>query len=125
MNGGNSSYHNHDHKKRRLNNGHSVSSNNDNNENENTNSANHNTPNRQNNDDFRDESLPPQFHPKNGCISSNIFECFGLFLQREQLGRDNLWYCKKCKELRQGMKKLDLWWLPSRLIIAIKRFDNH
>eukprot|EP00483_Globobulimina_turgida_P001687 UN01689 len=48
-----------------------------------------------------------------------------MFLSREQLGRDNKWFCKRCKEHVQGRKKLDLWWLPSHLIIAIKRFDNH
>jgi len=80
--------------------------------------------NEENMDEIRDASLPAEFQPT-GSMARDIKQCFGMFLSREQLGRDNKWFCKKCKEHVMGWKKLDLWWLPTHLIIAIKRFDNH
>ncbi|KAI8927686.1 hypothetical protein BC831DRAFT_159468 [Entophlyctis helioformis] len=35
------------------------------------------------------------------------------------------WYCSRCKGLRNGMKKLDLWKLPEVLIVHLKRFGLH
>ena len=83
-----------------------------------------NSGNEENKDEIRDPSLPSEFQPID-MMAKDIKQCFGMFLSREQLGRDNKWFCKKCKDHVQGWKKLDLWWLPTHLIIVIKRFDNH
>ncbi|XP_033095827.1 ubiquitin carboxyl-terminal hydrolase 4-like [Anneissia japonica] len=50
-------------------------------------------------------------------------DCIKLFLTKEQLGRDDLWYCPECKEHRQAYKKFDLWKLPKILVINLKRFS--
>merc|ERR1712032_1699449 len=99
MNGGNSAYHNDDNRpnKRQKTNRRYQHHNDTNNDNE-----------------VRDTSLPIKFQPTENTAKT-IEECFGMYLSREQLGRDNKWYCKKCKTHVQGRKKLDLWWLPSHL----------
>ena len=79
---------------------------------------------KENVDEIRDPSLPTSFQPME-ATARDIRKCFGMFLSREQLGRDNKWFCKKCREHVMGWKKLDLWWLPTHLVIAIKRFDNN
>lgn len=33
-----------------------------------------------------------------------------------------MWFCPKCKKLRESTKKIDLWKLPNILIIHLKRF---
>ena len=45
------------------------------------------------------------------------------FLQPEQLGADDSWYCPRCKAHVQAAKKLDLWTLPEVLIVHLKRFS--
>ncbi|XP_071961505.1 ubiquitin carboxyl-terminal hydrolase 15-like [Antedon mediterranea] len=50
-------------------------------------------------------------------------DCIKLFLTKEQLGKDDLWYCPECKEHRQAYKKFDLWKLPKILVINLKRFS--
>ena len=45
------------------------------------------------------------------------------FLQPEQLGASDSWYCPHCKVHVQAGKKLDLWTLPEVLIVHLKRFS--
>ena len=45
------------------------------------------------------------------------------FLQPEQLGSSDSWYCPHCKAHVQADKKLDLWTLPEVLIVHLKRFS--
>ena len=49
--------------------------------------------------------------------------CAQAFLQPEQLGASDSWYCPRCKEHVQAAKKLDLWTLPEVLIVHLKRFS--
>ncbi|VDK35964.1 unnamed protein product [Taenia asiatica] len=51
-------------------------------------------------------------------------DCIDLFLVSEQLGNQDLWYCKKCKQHRQAFKKFDIWSLPQVLVIHLKRYRN-
>lgn len=53
----------------------------------------------------------------------DLIDCFRLFTEREQLGKDDLWYCPKCKDHVAAYKKFDLWTCPDVLIIHLKRFQ--
>ncbi|XP_067864309.1 ubiquitin carboxyl-terminal hydrolase 32 isoform X2 [Heptranchias perlo] len=53
----------------------------------------------------------------------NLDSCLRAFTSEEELGEDELYYCSKCKTHRLATKKLDLWRLPSILIIHLKRFQ--
>jgi ubiquitin carboxyl-terminal hydrolase 4/11/15 len=50
-------------------------------------------------------------------------DCLTLFCQTERLGKNDEWYCPKCKEFVQATKKFDLWKLPEILVIHLKRFQ--
>ncbi|CAF4083947.1 unnamed protein product [Rotaria sordida] len=52
-----------------------------------------------------------------------LLDCFEYFTKREVLSDDNVWYCRKCNELKKATKKIDLWVLPKVLIIKLKRFN--
>ncbi|KAK9816595.1 hypothetical protein WJX72_002470 [[Myrmecia] bisecta] len=52
-----------------------------------------------------------------------LTSCVEAFLQPEQLGVDDSWYCTRCKEHVQADKKLDLWRLPEVLVVHLKRFS--
>ena len=52
-----------------------------------------------------------------------LYNCLDLFTVKEQLGRDDAWYCPNCKEFVQATKKFDLWKLPCILVIHLKRFS--
>jgi len=34
----------------------------------------------------------------------------------------NQWYCERCKKHQPAVKKMDVWKLPSILIVCLKRF---
>jgi ubiquitin C-terminal hydrolase len=53
----------------------------------------------------------------------SLHECVQAFLQPEQLGEADSWYCSKCKQHVQADKKLDLWSLPEVLVVHLKRFS--
>lgn len=52
-----------------------------------------------------------------------LSECLDLFITREILGADDLWYCPCCKKHQQASKKFDVWSLPRVLVIHLKRFS--
>ncbi|CAF1154692.1 unnamed protein product [Rotaria sordida] len=54
---------------------------------------------------------------------TTLLDCFKYFTKREVLSDDNVWYCRKCNELKKATKKIDLWVLPKVLIIKLKRFN--
>ncbi|XP_060562624.1 ubiquitin carboxyl-terminal hydrolase 32-like [Ruditapes philippinarum] len=49
--------------------------------------------------------------------------CLQAFTKEEELGEDELYYCSKCKKHCLASKKLDIWRLPSVLIVNLKRFQ--
>jgi len=55
----------------------------------------------------------------------SLMDCIDLFTKNEQLGREDPWYCPKCKEHQQAYKKFDLWKLPNILVIHLKRFSSN
>lgn len=52
-----------------------------------------------------------------------LIDCIKKFTEAEKLGKEDAWYCSKCKEHRQATKKIDIWRLPEVLVIHIKRFQ--
>ena len=51
-------------------------------------------------------------------------DCLNSFSHWEKLDETNEWYCPKCKEHRQGFKRIELYKLPRYLILQLKRFKN-
>jgi ubiquitin carboxyl-terminal hydrolase 4/11/15 len=56
-------------------------------------------------------------------VTPTLYDCLKLYMQREQLGADNPWYCSKCQEHRQAYKKFDIWRAPPVLVVHLKRFS--
>jgi len=52
----------------------------------------------------------------------SLYNCLELFSKEEQLDLDNMWYCPKCKQNVQAIKKISIYKLPRILIIQLKRF---
>ena len=55
--------------------------------------------------------------------SIDLQDCLNKFVEREQLGTEDLWYCSKCKQRLQAYKKMDIWSVPDVLILHLKRFS--
>ncbi|XP_067860344.1 ubiquitin carboxyl-terminal hydrolase 43a [Heptranchias perlo] len=68
------------------------------------------------------ESVRSQQQAHQQAHSCTLAECFELYTKEEQLAPDDAWRCSHCKNLQQGMVKLNLWTLPDILIIHLKRF---
>jgi ubiquitin C-terminal hydrolase len=58
-----------------------------------------------------------------GTQGTPLASCIESFIQEEPLGKDDMWYCKQCKDHVQAMKKLDLWRMPPILVMHLKRFS--
>lgn len=54
----------------------------------------------------------------------SLTECLTLFSKQEKLDKDNEWYCNRCKEHKQATKKMEIYKLPSTLILHFKRFKT-
>jgi len=50
-------------------------------------------------------------------------ECVQEFTKEEILDEENRWKCPKCKSFQKALKKIDIWKMPSILIIHLKRFE--
>ena len=46
----------------------------------------------------------------------SLDSCLQAFTKEEELGGQELYYCSKCKEHRQAVKKLEIWKLPPILV---------
>ncbi|EAR97338.1 ubiquitin carboxyl-terminal hydrolase (macronuclear) [Tetrahymena thermophila SB210] len=55
----------------------------------------------------------------------NLQYCLEEFSQKEQLSKENAWYCSKCQKQQQAFKKLSIKYAPNNLIIQIKRFKTN
>ncbi|CAI2373272.1 unnamed protein product [Moneuplotes crassus] len=62
----------------------------------------------------------------NQCSSEDITlrSCFESFLTPEKLGKDNAWYCRKCKDHVEATKKMELYSCPNILFVSLKRFKS-
>ncbi|KAH9249441.1 hypothetical protein BASA81_012803 [Batrachochytrium salamandrivorans] len=49
-------------------------------------------------------------------------QCLEAFRKREQLGKDDAWFCDRCKMHQCAYKTMDLWNTPNVLVIHLKRF---
>ena len=49
--------------------------------------------------------------------SISLDACISAFSREELLSGDDQWYCSKCKERRDILKKLELYKLPKILIV--------
>jgi hypothetical protein len=54
--------------------------------------------------------------------SLTLHDCLTAFSTREQLGKDDTWYCSHCKKHVQAFKEMKLWRLPETFIVHLKRF---
>lgn len=45
------------------------------------------------------------------------------FTKEEILDNDDKWRCPRCKSFQKTIKKIDIWKLPSILIVHLKRFE--
>jgi len=59
--------------------------------------------------------------PKRAALT--LDGCIRRFSGREQLGENDKWYCRGCKEHVRAFKKMDVWRLPPVLIVHLKRFQ--
>ncbi|KAI5071347.1 hypothetical protein GOP47_0013598 [Adiantum capillus-veneris] len=50
----------------------------------------------------------------------SLHGCLDAFVKEEPLGPEDKWYCPNCKVPQQASKKLDLWRLPSILVLHLK-----
>lgn len=50
-------------------------------------------------------------------------ECVEEFTKEEILDGEDKWKCPKCDKFQRATKKIDIWKLPSVLIINLKRFE--
>lgn len=53
----------------------------------------------------------------------SLERCFEMFVEEEQLGSDDAWYCSVCKKHVEAFKKIDIWSWPPVLVVQLKRFS--
>lgn len=53
-----------------------------------------------------------------------LSDCMDEFKKSEILDEQNMWYCNKCKEHVQAIKKLEIYKAPPIIIINLKRFKQ-
>lgn len=56
--------------------------------------------------------------------SISIQECLEMFGREEVLGKDNEWFCPKCKDFVEAKKQMKLYKAPKILILCLKRFKR-
>ncbi len=54
---------------------------------------------------------------------ATLEECVEEFTKEEILDGENKWKCPICKSFQRASKKIDIWKLPSILIVHLKRFE--
>ena len=72
--------------------------------------------------------LYPDFNPDevsgNPLEKLDLISCFRALSKKEDLDKDNTWYCSTCKEHKEAQKQLQIYKLPKILIIQLKRFKS-
>lgn len=64
----------------------------------------------------------PERYPEDRIIT--LENCLESLTNPEQLDKDNMWYCEKCKDHKQAKFQLSIKELPRVLIIHLKRFKK-
>ena len=70
----------------------------------------------------KDESFRLLEPTKDDAIS--LDKCLNKFSVAEVLGKEDEWYCNKCKQFVQATKKMDIWNSADILCIHLKRFKG-
>lgn len=55
----------------------------------------------------------------------SIYDCFRQFNRPEKLSQTNAWYCNRCVDHKQAVKKIQVYNVPPVLIINLKRFRGN
>jgi ubiquitin carboxyl-terminal hydrolase 8 len=66
--------------------------------------------------------IPPIVHMRRG--DSTLERCLIEYTKEESLTGINKYRCDHCKDLKDAKKSIKLWYVPNRLIIALKRFSD-
>jgi ubiquitin C-terminal hydrolase len=53
----------------------------------------------------------------------NIYDCFDLYTESEEMKGDNAWFNDKTKQKEDIIKKISFWNFPDILVITLKRFS--
>ena len=53
----------------------------------------------------------------------NIYDCFDLYTENEEMKGDNAWFNDKTKQKEDIIKNISFWNLPDILIVTLKRFS--
>jgi ubiquitin carboxyl-terminal hydrolase 4/11/15 len=61
---------------------------------------------------------------KSGGSGTSIYDCFNWFGSEETLTGNDKWYCPKCKNHQNALKKMEVYKCPEYLIIHLKRFSH-
>jgi len=56
--------------------------------------------------------------------SPNLYQCFDLYVEGENLEGDNAWFNEKLGVKQDVKKKISFWSFPTILVIDLKRFNN-
>ncbi|KAG1137467.1 hypothetical protein G6F37_011794 [Rhizopus arrhizus] len=75
-----------------------------------------------NTDLWRKFSVLPATRSKQEILT--LEDCLKEFIKEEQLSKDDLWYCPRCKVQQRATKKFDIWRLPEIMVIHLKRFSQ-
>lgn len=58
----------------------------------------------------------------NSISVGDLYQCLDHYIQPEELSKDNMLLCEKCKKKQQTQLVRSIWTLPNILIIVLKRF---
>ena len=56
--------------------------------------------------------------------SLTLQDCLNHFQQNEKLDKNNTWYCSTCKEHKEAWKMMQIYSLPTVMVVQLKRFRN-
>ena len=59
---------------------------------------------------------------KSGALS--IYDCLSWFSSEETLTGNDKWYCPRCKQHQNALKKMEVYRSPEFLIVHLKRFSH-
>lgn len=72
--------------------------------------------------DLLPRHISAEQHAASSKQGLDLASCMQAFTAEEVLSAEDPWYCSQCKEHRCATKKMELWRLPSILIVHLKRF---
>ena len=61
--------------------------------------------------------------PIPASTNPTLEQCVQEFTKEETLEGEDKWKCPRCKAMQMAKKKIDIWKLPSILIVHLKRFE--